>query len=201
MFTNSASNPDCELKDEVHADINHIMRRRGTPRMMESLRLIVGNIIADLHRTNAEALKTVTQTEVLMALASRNFASFEAKLGRHKWVWRAAPALISWFNSGRYGVSKRTNRCRPKIRLDALLTKLIGKHIQFGEKMGPPFNDQAIPIRHLLRQEEEGLAVPYLDDSGELAWKASVDLRRESRTLRFKQRVRGINLVYSKLNS
>jgi hypothetical protein len=174
------------LEDDVYFYMDDIAKQTGKPEMMESLRLIVEDMIVDLRTRQPELFKDVTSTDVLLALANQGFVRFEGVAPvdePDKYVWGATPDLFDCLGTGGYGVVKRTNRRRSKIRMDASLTELQNKHRRMFKLLGTRFTTKQqkrkAMIFMLLEDEKHGYAIPYKDDDGRLAWKASERLQRE----------------------
>jgi hypothetical protein len=175
-----------DLNYDVYSYIEYIMQQRGKPEMMGSLRLIVEDIIVDLRMKQPERLSAVTSTDVLLALANKGLAEFDdvgpitapsEPRPPCNYVWAATEHLIDYLGTGSYGIVKRTKRHRPKLRLDATLTERLEFCVRtLWAAFGCKQNNRLFKIRMLLNAENDGVAIPYKDDDGRLAWRASEDL-------------------------
>jgi hypothetical protein len=177
---------EVDLDYDVYSYIEYIMQQRGKPEMMESLRLIVEDIIVDLRMKQPERLSAVTSTDVLLALASQGLVEFDdvspitapsEPRPPCNYVWAATEHLIDYLGTGSYGIVKRTKRHRPKLRLDAALTERLEFRLRtLWAGCRSKQNKRLFKISMLLSAEKDCVAIPYKDDDGRLAWRASEDL-------------------------
>jgi hypothetical protein len=176
MSKQSLVSLDYDLEWDVYYYMKYIAEQRGQPEMMESLRLIVDDIIVDLRTRQPEPLTDVTPTDVLLALASQGLARFEG-IDSDKYAWAATLELINSLETGGYGIVKRTKR--PKIRMDALLTRETDDYLRMCKQIGVGKQHKRLfALSNLFSAEKDGDAIPYKDEDGRLAWKAPEHLQR-----------------------
>jgi hypothetical protein len=98
-----------------------------------------------------------------------------------KYVWAATLDLINCLETGGFGVVKRTNRRRAKIRMGALVTKKLDRDFRVCRKIGlgvPEKYKWEWTVGTLLWAEMNGEVTPYKTHNGRLAWKASEEGQR-----------------------
>jgi hypothetical protein len=128
-----------DLEHDVYFYMDDIVRQRGKPEMMESLRLIVEDMIVDLRERQPTLCRDVTTTDVLLALANRGLVRFEgiAPIGSpDKYVWAATPELMKCLETGHYGIVKQSNRRRLNIRMDDLAAEEVNASLEYHKILG-----------------------------------------------------------------
>jgi hypothetical protein len=144
-------------------------------RMMDSLRLIIADMIALGKQQHAGWTEQNCVDVALLTLAGQGLASTKMDQAGD-WVWHANLALIDGYQMG--GGTRK-----PQLILDETLngiqkalTQLI--EVETGCKV-PKRIKRMSTILALIGQELNGLAVAYKDSKGRIAWKASAKLQRE----------------------
>jgi hypothetical protein len=181
-----------DLNYEVYPHLDYIVQQREKPKMTESLRLMVEDIIADVRMRQPELASGVTSNHVLLALASQGCAVFEdicpftlsEPRSPVNYGWTATEQLIDYLETGGSRTVKRTKRRRPKLRLDAVLSERLEVFLRaLGGACLSKQEKRLFKIRSLLAQEKDGLVIPYKDADGRLAWRASEHLNTQTMDL------------------
>jgi hypothetical protein len=150
----------------------------NAPQMTESLRIIIADMIEIGQQTHPERAENITVDSTLLYLAGQELASFMEAPDK-KWIWRASPRLIDYYEMGE-GIDSLAMGRRPKIKTDDLLKSLSKS---FSKKARADFGynlpRRVATILTLLSLEVGGQAIVYIDEEGRLAWKASDNLRRD----------------------
>jgi hypothetical protein len=147
------------------------------PQMTESLRLILTDIIVSAQENRPEIAENITIDSTLLALAGQGLASFTRESGG-KWMWGAEVDLVDRYKMGK-GIEGFGNGQKPKVKIDDVLKFVFKNFFKMARTRNGHNVSRRIPtITTLLLQERHGDAVAYIDSEGQLAWKASGNLRR-----------------------
>jgi hypothetical protein len=155
-----------------------VATEENVPHMTKSLRLIIADIVENGRQTRPEYAENITVDSTLLGLAGLGLvSSLEALDG--KWIWVAKPELVDRFKMGG-GVDSLAMRRRPEIRTDDVLMTVIKCFCKMARaRSGRSLSKRVATISTLLSLESGGDAIAYKDDDGQLAWKASENLRRQ----------------------
>ena len=153
--------------------------KNGEVQMMESLRLILADMVMVGQKNNPESAENITVDSTLLALAGQGLASF-VKVPGGKWIWVANAELIDRYELSNNGVASLANRKRPKLLIDDLLKGLVDFYYgMLQARLGGGVSRREAVIAMLQTHETTGDVIAYKDKNGRLAWKASVDFRHK----------------------
>jgi hypothetical protein len=169
-------NPSDHRDNDLYSAIAFLAVENGKARMTESLRLIVDDIITDV-KARRPLHKGITSTEVLLALAAQKLVRFNGEAG--KWILSPTLRLLDCLQVGENGLLQCSRyRCK-EIQLDASLIKRRNSSVRMYRDFGKTDSKRTITIRMLLTGERAGTVIAYKDSKGSLAWKSSIEEKRE----------------------
>ena len=149
----------------------------GEPRMTESLRLILRDIITNDRAARPEIIENITVDSTLLALAGCGLA-YLAKEPGDQWIWSPKIALIDKYKMGK-GIEGLAYGPKAEIKIDLVLKCVINNFAQMARlRNGHNVNKRVLTVTTLLETERAGDAIAYLDGEGQLAWKASGSLQQ-----------------------
>ena len=147
------------------------------PRMTESIRLIVADMISVCQKRQPELSGNLTVDAILLALAGQGLASLSKSMDDSS-LWVASPGLIDCFEMGKDGKASLSNS-RSKIQMYDALDTVTRCFYEMGKgRVEGKLSRRSAAITTLLTLEIGGEAIAYQDDQGRLAWKSSGDLRK-----------------------
>jgi hypothetical protein len=154
------------------------VEKSSEPKMSNSLRLIVEDIISIRQKNQSELADNITIDSTLLFLAGQGLALF-VDGPDDKCIWVPHADLIDHFELGRDGIASLASHRRAEIRMDALLKNATKEYYKMSKALfGGAYSKRAVKIQTLLTLEMGGEAIAYKDDQGRLAWKASDELRK-----------------------
>ena len=170
-------NPLDPRDNDVYSAIAFLAVENGKAKTTASLRLIVEDIITDVKTRQSERHRDITSTEVLLALAAQKLARFNSDAG--KWVLSPTFRLLDCLQVGDNGLLQCSRyRCK-EIKMDFPLIKRRDKFVRMYRDFGRTDSKRTITIRMLLTGERAGTVIAYKDSKGSLAWKSSIEEKRE----------------------
>jgi hypothetical protein len=154
-----------------------IIEKKGDPQMMESLRLIITDVVTVGRKTRREMAENITMDTTLLAFAGCGLASFK-RISNDKWVWAPDVTLIDRYQMGN-GIGGVANGNKAKLVLDDILKFVFENLFKMARlRTGHNVSKRIPTITTLLLQECHGEAIAYIDGQGRLAWKASGKMRK-----------------------